>query len=68
MTITSTRQRNAVSEGIAFGLVLLGRPHLPFNKIEVDLAFVGAWREWRFASRFPQVSTDLRHGLDGSTP
>lgn len=65
MPISRARQRNAVSEGIALGLVLLGRDNFPFDKIAVDLSFAGAWRSWPYASRFPQVNTDVRKGLDG---
>lgn len=46
-------------------MVLLGRTEIPFDKTRVDLAVVGAWRSWPLSSRFPQVSTDLKKGLDG---
>jgi hypothetical protein len=52
--ITVARQRNAVSQGMAF------------DKMRVDLAFEHAWLDWpdRYRSQFPQVSTDLRNGSD----
>lgn len=65
MALSVTRQRNAVSEGMAFGLVMCGRYTLPFNKLAVDLSFESAFRRWSYASRFRQVGTDMRHGLDG---
>jgi len=65
VTISPTRQRNAASEGMALGLLMCGRDALPFKKVEVDLAFGGAWRRWAYRGRFPQVSTDLEKGLDG---
>lgn len=65
MAITPARQRNAVSEGMALGLILSGHSSIPFNKLSVDLAFEGAFRDWRYADRFPQVRTDLRNGSDG---
>ena len=65
VAITSTPQRNAVSEGMALGLGLCGRTSVPFDKVRVDLAFVGAWRGWTWRGQFPQVSTDLSKGLDG---
>ena len=65
MTLTPTRQRNSVSEGIALGLVLLGHFDLPFDKVTADLAFTGAWRSWTYTSRFPQIQTDLAHGARG---
>jgi hypothetical protein len=65
MGISPARQRNAVSEGIALGLVLSGRTSIPFDKVAVDLAFEGAFRDWPYADRFPQVRTDLRNGSDG---
>ncbi len=65
MAITPARQRNAVSEGMALGIILNGHNSVPFDKLAVDLAFTGAWRIWTYASRFPQVNTDLSKGLDG---
>lgn len=65
MAGTPTRQRNAVSEGIALGIVLNGRTSVPFDKVAVDLAFAGAWRSWDYTGLYPQVSTDLRNGSDG---
>ena len=43
---------------------MCGRDELPNDKVSIDLAFAGAWREWPYSNRFPQVSTDLRNGLD----
>jgi len=50
---------------MALGLVLCGRRELDFDKVGIDLSFEGAWRRWPYRVRFPQVDTDLRHGLDG---
>jgi len=44
MAITPARQRNAVSEGIALGLLMLDRNEIPFDKFRVDLAFEHAWK------------------------
>jgi hypothetical protein len=49
---------------MALGLLMCGRDALPFKKVEVDLAFGGAWRRWAYRDRFPRVSTDLEKGLD----
>ena len=65
MKITPARQRNAVSEGIALGLVMCGRTELPFDKLRIDLSFEGAWRNWPYQDRFSQVGADLRNGSDG---
>lgn len=65
MAITPARQRNAVSEGMALGLVLSGHAAFRFNKFAVDLAFDAAFRSWPYADRYPQVGTDLRKGSDG---
>jgi hypothetical protein len=65
MAITPARQRNAVSEGMALGLLMCGRGELPFDKTAIDLSFEGAWRSWPHTGRFKQVSTDLRNGSDG---
>lgn len=64
MASSPARQRNAVSEGFALGLVTHGRTELPFRKVELDLAFEGAWRTWSHRGRFRQVNTDLANGLD----
>lgn len=66
MKISASRQRNAVSEGMALGLCMLGRYEFAFNKFKVDLAFEDAWREWpdRYRAQYSQVSTDLRNGTD----
>lgn len=64
MATTPARQRNAISEGMALGLIVSGHASIPFNKVAVDLAFEGAFRSWPFADRFPQVRTDLRNGSD----
>lgn len=65
MVLTPARQRNAVSEGMALGLLVCGRDALPFDKVRLDLAFEGALRSWVYRTRFPQVNTDLVKGLDG---
>ncbi|MGY5310737.1 hypothetical protein [Nocardia gipuzkoensis] len=62
---TPARQRNAVSEGMALGLLLCGRNTVAYDKVAVDLAFEGAWQMWEYRDQFPQVDTDLRKGLDG---
>jgi hypothetical protein len=65
-TIIAARQRNAVSQGIAFGFCILGRYEFKFDKLRIDLAFERAWREWpdRYKSQFSQVNTDLSKGTD----
>lgn len=62
---TPTRQRNSVSEGMAIALLALGYDRIPPDKVLVDLRFESAWRGWRYKGRFPQVNTDISHGLDG---
>ena len=64
--LTATQQRNAVSEGFALGLLICGRDRLPFDKVMADLAFEGAWPLWSHRHVFPQVSTDIHNGTDGS--
>jgi hypothetical protein len=50
MTMTATRQRNAVSEGAALGFVALGYDRIPFDKVRVDLAFRGPGGTGRMAA------------------
>ncbi|WP_329258767.1 hypothetical protein OG417_21370 [Actinoallomurus sp. NBC_01490] len=65
MALTPARQRNAVSEGMALGLLICGRASLSYDKLRLDLAFNGAWWSWAYRTRFRQVDTDLAKGLDG---
>lgn len=65
MELSSSRQRSAVSEGMALGLITCGRDSLRWAKVGVDLSYQSAWRVWQYRGRFRQVDTDLRHGLDG---
>jgi hypothetical protein len=66
MASTPTQQRNAVSEGIALGLLVCGHDFLTLDKVGIDLAFEGAWRSWAYRPEFPQVDTDLSKGLDAT--
>lgn len=54
--LTSTQQRNAVSEGAALGLLLHGRDRLPHDKIAIDLAIAHAWRRWPRADQYPALA------------
>lgn len=65
MTLTPALQRNAVSGGMALGLILNKRVSLPHNKVAIDLSFEGAWESWPYRSKFPQVARDLANGTDG---
>lgn len=63
MTLTPARQRNAVSEGFALGLVMCDLARIPNNRAAVGLAFASAWRAWPHQQHFPQVGTDLSKGM-----
>lgn len=67
MALTPTVQRNAVSEGIALGLVACGRGVLPLDTGRLGDAFESAWRTWVHRVRFPQIETDLSDGEDGAS-
>ncbi|WP_454788514.1 hypothetical protein [Mycolicibacterium lutetiense] len=64
--LTPTRQRNAVSQGVALGFCVLGRYELDHQKTRIDLAFERAWRNWpaEYRAYFSQVSSDLSKGRD----
>jgi hypothetical protein len=64
--LTPTQQRNGVSEGVALGILMCGHNELPHDKIGIDFAFDDAWRGWSYRDRFPQVSTDMSKGGDGT--
>lgn len=65
MRITPTQQRNAVSEGLALGLALLGHLALPDAKARVDEVFAPAWSAWPYRDSFARVSFDVGRGHDG---
>lgn len=67
MPMSDTRQRNAVSEGFALGLLLNGRRSITFNKLAVDLAARRAFLDWPHRDTFPKVISDLRRNFDGFT-
>jgi hypothetical protein len=64
MTLTPAVQRNAVSEGIALGLLACGRNALPAGGDGLGLAFERAWRSWTDRVVFPQIEMDLSDGED----
>lgn len=66
MKLTPTRQRNAVSQGFALGILACGYGSIEFNKVNVDLAFTRAFRDWPHQHHFPQVYTDLSRSFDGA--
>lgn len=69
MKLTDSQQRNTVSEGMAFGLLLCGHESMPpgdLGKVDVDLSFEGAFRSWDYASRYPVVDSALRRFGNGS--
>lgn len=60
MDISPARQKNTVSQGVALGLLLCGHETIPNNKVQVDLAFEGAWRIWPQAKTFITVDNALK--------
>jgi len=66
MTLTESRQRNAVSEGMALGLVLCGHESISESKASIDLSVVGAWRAWPYSAHFPRVDSQVQRFLDGT--
>ncbi len=61
--LSDTRQRNAVSEGFAIGLLAIGHHELDRRSPAYESAFARAWRGWAYSDRFPRVSLDLKRGL-----
>ncbi|MBE7701240.1 hypothetical protein H9623_13135 [Oerskovia sp. Sa1BUA8] len=66
MKISAPRQRLAVSEGMALGLLMCGREHLDEPRWLVDLAFEDVFPRWAYSGDFSQVVTDLRNGTNGA--
>lgn len=65
MKLSPARQKNAVSEGIAFGLALCDRNAITAHKTSIDLAFTGAWRSWAQKNHFPYVTSQLEQSAEG---
>lgn len=67
MGFSRGRQRQAVSEGVALGLVVCGTYAIPSASWGLSRSFEAAWRGWdrRWRTRFLQVDAELRNGLDG---
>lgn len=59
---TDARQRNAVSEGFALGLLMCGRHELPNDKLRLESAFRGAYEGWAYRDEFPRVLKDTGYG------
>jgi hypothetical protein len=51
---------------MALGLVRCGVESVPNERWRVDLSFSGAWGSWAYRDGFPQVTTDIKKGLNGS--
>jgi|1186.fasta_scaffold169072_1 hypothetical protein len=64
MALTPAVQRNAVSEGIALGLLMCGRNALPADEGGLGPAFERAWLSWPHRVVFPQIEMDLSGGED----
>lgn len=62
--LTDSRQRNAVSEGLALGVLMCGTDRIGYAdvdgnfKIAADFAFLHAWRRWPHRNLFPRVARD----------
>lgn len=55
--LSEARQRNAVSEGFALGLMMCGYDSLRisnFTGTDVNLSIAYAWRHWEYTTRFPK--------------
>lgn len=63
--LSKSQQSNAVSEGFALGLCLLGYESLQFkgyNMVDVDLSLARAWRNWSYRTSFPAVDREFGPG------
>jgi hypothetical protein len=66
MTMTDAKQRNAVSEGIALGLLMWGSDHVELrDAVTWDRAIEAAWWKWKYRDRLLRVSTDIRQRRNG---
>lgn len=53
--MTKAVQQTAVGEGFALGCVALGRHEFNGSKLAIVFAFIHAWRDWSYRSRFPAI-------------
>jgi hypothetical protein len=66
MATTPARQRNAVSEGMALGLVLTRHASMPFDKVAVDLPSKGPSASGSTPTvtpRYERISETARNGV-----
>lgn len=66
MKMSGPRQRLAVSEGVALGVLMCGREQVEGPRWLLDLAFEDEFPDWSYSKGFSQVVTDLRNGLNGT--
>ncbi|WP_432244921.1 hypothetical protein ACRB8A_14375 [Arthrobacter sp. G.S.26] len=61
-------QYKAVSAGIALGLCMIGRYHVPSAKLPLEFAFQHAWQQWKHKERFPAVGKLFALGVPTVDP
>ncbi|MFI1194114.1 hypothetical protein ACH4T9_12765 [Micromonospora sp. NPDC020750] len=57
--LTKADQYTVIGDGLAVGCLDLAVTGLTSRKLELELAFNHAWRNFPLATRFPQVKADL---------
>jgi hypothetical protein len=57
--MTKATQETAVGEGLAVGCLALGVTGVTSARVDVDLSFSHAWRNWPSAHIFPVVKASL---------
>lgn len=66
-SLSLTRERIAVSEGMALGLWMKGHFALTHDRRSLSSAFSRAYSEWLFAAFFPRLLVELDAGKLGWT-
>lgn len=61
-------QYKAVSAGIALGLCMIGRYHVPSAKLPLEFAFQRAWQRWDHNARFPALGKVFALGVPTVDP
>lgn len=62
--LTKAQQETSVGEGLAVGCLTIGVVAVTSKKMEVEFAFIRAWRGWAWSSHFPAVhATHARNDL-----
>jgi hypothetical protein len=56
--MTQVEELTSIGQGLAAGCLAIGVRAVTSTKMTVEFAFIHAWRDWAYSSRFPKVRAD----------